>query len=280
MTEYTFKKPRPQYFSLPSDVIYRLWKSPVSSNGLQKLYQTCKYFFLKRKVLIVSSAQLDDKEVFSYLLDLSRKSQDLRINVKLPQKFLYWFDRDLYFYVKWNHVHNPNFKLLKNIYRCTVKEFFMTSGIISINEFKMLTMENTIQDFAKGSSALILDSDGKHCTIDVILQNLPNIIKFTYDDRFGYICGEILEKINQCLFWNNFLEFKLYLHRFDCTFDPTLLCNIIKKNVTKGCEIHFNESIPSAQYAFTSFRHVVNEMFKFGYKPVILLRLIFDYNHF
>ena len=44
---------RPQKFSLPSTIVYYIFKNPASPSVYQKLIKTCKYFYPKNPIIVV-----------------------------------------------------------------------------------------------------------------------------------------------------------------------------------------------------------------------------------
>ena len=102
---YTFHSPRRQQFSLPFEFISHILHQKKSAVFLLKLYQTCKHFFTKHRVLpMVFASECNDSMVYS-----NKKYFNFGQNV------LFWFNEALRF----SRAHTS---LHQKIYCCTLKE--------------------------------------------------------------------------------------------------------------------------------------------------------------
>uniref|UniRef100_A0A914QEM3 Uncharacterized protein n=1 Tax=Panagrolaimus davidi TaxID=227884 RepID=A0A914QEM3_9BILA len=147
--KYTFVSPRKQCFSFPPDVISSMLKQPSSPNGLWKLYQTCKYFYSKKQILVISDTKFD-RESFYYekdnpKLEISHKWEK---NYADFQHLLWHTDRlEILYYKERTEDRYFEKNRIPKFYRCSIKELVLYKTVLSLEDFLLITAEKQIQSF-------------------------------------------------------------------------------------------------------------------------------------
>ena len=210
---YSFHSPRRQLFSLPFEVISRIMNQKKSAGFLLKLYQTCKYFFTRHRVLpIIFSSQCDGSLIYS---------NDKYFN--FGQKVLFWFHDTLRF----SHTRSS---LLPIIYCCTVKKLSFTCVTLTVKEFEMVTLNSLVEHFYVSSSNFVYPN-GRNMSLDEILHRLPICTTFFYGNESELFAEETLVKLIESERLNKFKRLSIAVFSL-APFDPTLLCQFIHKNLS------------------------------------------------
>uniref|UniRef100_A0A914Y674 Uncharacterized protein n=1 Tax=Panagrolaimus superbus TaxID=310955 RepID=A0A914Y674_9BILA len=162
-----------QAFSLPSNLIYYISKNPLffSVKVYQKLIQTCKYFYLKKRIIVINKLEssqnpfiweayekLNGKEYIK--LDIRNLSFDLwligELNVcrQIPAGFVNL--------------------LLQKVVKCDITSIYLYNYMLNFNEFLVLTESKKIKHLAL-EEIIVRDNDGKVVPYEDILQRVPNV---------------------------------------------------------------------------------------------------------
>uniref|UniRef100_A0AC35FM71 F-box domain-containing protein n=1 Tax=Panagrolaimus sp. PS1159 TaxID=55785 RepID=A0AC35FM71_9BILA len=223
-SEFTFISPRKQYFPLPYNYMEYILKNPLSPQGLEKLYQTCKYFYSKYHILIFLNETHYNGE--KYLLQRNPVNRKPKvIDAKL------WFCDSL-------TIHQLSHYRLENIYRCSITALTILETTLTLNEFNFLVNENRIKSFDFSGSSVEYP-DGTNVPIDEILKKVPNTYRFWYSNAKEIFDVETLRKLNEVQL-NTKLEFcSLWLWSVGYSFDPLLLCRFVEKNAKRASSFQF-----------------------------------------
>uniref|UniRef100_A0A914Q411 DUF38 domain-containing protein n=1 Tax=Panagrolaimus davidi TaxID=227884 RepID=A0A914Q411_9BILA len=201
--KYTFVLPRKQCFSFPPDVISSMLKQPSSPNGLWKLYQTCKYFYSKKQILIISDTQFD-RHSFYYGKEnpkLKIKSSWGRENYADFQhllwhtgklKILHYFqsENDRHLYFEKNRI--PKF------YRCSIKNLELYETVLSLDDFKLVTAEKQIEKLFIQSNSWIYYQDYSKVDIAEILrlELMPKLYSLRCFPHATNYTNKVIEKFS------------------------------------------------------------------------------------
>uniref|UniRef100_A0A914YW45 F-box associated domain-containing protein n=1 Tax=Panagrolaimus superbus TaxID=310955 RepID=A0A914YW45_9BILA len=244
-SEFSFTSPRKQLFPFPYNYMDYILKRPLSPFGLQKLYQTCKYFFSKHPILIFFNETHYNGE--KYLLQrnpVNRKPANS--DTKL------WFCGFL-------TLHLLSFSRLEKIYRCTITALTILESTLTIKEFDLLVTGNDIKSFDLSGSSIVYP-DGSNVPITEILAKVPNIYRFWYSNTKEKFTAETLRKLNEVQL-NTKLEFcSLWLWSVDRSFDPLLLCQFIEKNAKKASSFQFTIKGYNNEEVARSLNQSINNM--------------------
>ena len=221
---YTFQSPRRQLFSLPFEIISQILNQKKSAVFLLKLYQTCKYFFNKHRVLpMILYSQCDGSKIYS-----NQKY------FNFGQKVLFWFHDTLRF----SHTHAS---LHRKIYCCTLKQLSFECVTLTVNEFEMFTLNSSIERFYLNLSDVVLP-DGRNMAMDEVLHRLPICTDLFYKNKRELFSKETLIKLIESERLNKFMRLDITVFSL-APFDPTLLCRFIHKNLSSesNCLIYFHD---------------------------------------
>ena len=177
---YTFKTPRPQKFSLPSNIVYYLTKFCHRAQVYQKLQKTCKYFCSKIPVIICDileqvrcserSARGDPWKDDLWVMNLN--GSELRFKEMNFNKI--WITQKLKVWAK----TLPLFSLTPKIYRFEAKKLTVFNQELSFDEFKPFT-STTVEDLHL-CEVTVTKSDGKTMVMEELFKLFPNISSFDW----------------------------------------------------------------------------------------------------
>uniref|UniRef100_A0A914Q3Y7 Uncharacterized protein n=1 Tax=Panagrolaimus davidi TaxID=227884 RepID=A0A914Q3Y7_9BILA len=161
---YTFKKPYPQRFSLPFDVIKYMIKNCKSAKVWKKLIMSCKYFFPKFSVLPIKTMNV--------YTDSKCEADKEKFN---SSKFI----PKLWVYDTFNY-HASNFSNSKlKILKFDLRILIMFDQNLTFNDYQKLTSSGSLKSiilyFCK-----IENSDGTNVTVDKLLENLKHLVQFKW----------------------------------------------------------------------------------------------------
>uniref|UniRef100_A0A914Q510 FCP1 homology domain-containing protein n=1 Tax=Panagrolaimus davidi TaxID=227884 RepID=A0A914Q510_9BILA len=201
--KYKFFSPRKQCFSFPSDVISSMLKQPSSPNGLLKLYQTCKYFYSKKQILIMSDSKFDRSRFYYGEYNPKLLIGDFwDENYSDVQHLLWHTDKLQILHYNDRYFEKPEY-LEKNripkFYRFSIKELELYKTVLSVDDFLLITAEKQIQTFTIHRDSWISNSD--YSKVD-----LAEIFKFEVMPKLQFLTcyrdatnctNEIFEKLSK-----------------------------------------------------------------------------------
>uniref|UniRef100_A0A914YKC4 Uncharacterized protein n=1 Tax=Panagrolaimus superbus TaxID=310955 RepID=A0A914YKC4_9BILA len=249
LKNYTFSSPFQQFFPFPYFIMNYLLKNPKSPDTLLKLYKSCKYFYLKQQILIVSGEFIpgDNGTSLTYKAELKKDISKLK-------KVHIWLNNDM---MLRNSLSRFNFS---QIYRSTIKYLCLHEMTLQMNEFKLLVAENCVEKTILYKSD-VKDANAQNVSIDVILQLLPNLQNLLYineNEKFGL---ETLQKLKQIKFNQKFHKIAVQLRNVSETFDSKLFFQFILQNVSsEACKIYFNFSGENSDEIKSNVKAAANEM--------------------
>ena len=169
--QYSMEFPRHQRFSLPHPIILYLLETE-SPHLLLKLQQRCKYFFAKKKILVVTE-EISDLNTY----DLS-----------LISTTRYWI-------TKLNCWRRNGYSYLRPlIYRATLSKLCVRYQNLSLNDINFLLNKKMQKlTFYKVN---IRDATGNPVPIDYILRKIPEVAEFRYDNLCEIYSNQSLSKLN------------------------------------------------------------------------------------
>uniref|UniRef100_A0A914QYW8 Uncharacterized protein n=1 Tax=Panagrolaimus davidi TaxID=227884 RepID=A0A914QYW8_9BILA len=200
--KYTFISPRKQCFSYPPDVISSMLKQPSSSDGLWKLYQTYKYFYSKKQILISSDTEFD-RHSFYY----GKENPKLKIKHKWGKDYadvqhLLWHTDKLEILHYKERYEDQHLYFEKNripkFYRFSIKELELYKTVLSLKEFLLVTAEKQIQSFTIHRHSWICYPDYSKVDIAEILKLklMPKLYSLRcFADATNYT-NDVIEKLS------------------------------------------------------------------------------------
>uniref|UniRef100_A0A914QH51 Uncharacterized protein n=1 Tax=Panagrolaimus davidi TaxID=227884 RepID=A0A914QH51_9BILA len=154
---YTFKRPYPQRFSLPFDVIKYMIKNCKSAKVWKKLITSCKFFYPKYPILPVKRLDVyfkpkcfADREIFN----ASKSFPKLWVYDVLVAGF------------------NTNISIVfLNVFKFDLRVLSMSTQSLTFDEYKHLTSSGSIKEIYL-KSCTIKNADGTIVTADKLVENL------------------------------------------------------------------------------------------------------------
>uniref|UniRef100_A0A914PNF4 Uncharacterized protein n=1 Tax=Panagrolaimus davidi TaxID=227884 RepID=A0A914PNF4_9BILA len=242
--DFTFNSLRIQSFSIPSNIIYYIIKDPSSPNGIQKLQQTCKYFFVKNKVIVVKDGY------FSFISwPVFHKTRNINKIHHFNAKF--WFTGTLEFNA-WQAFFELDITVCSKIYKNDIISLTVNYMHINIKEYEILTSSKNLKTVLIINSD-ILDDGKNELPIEIILKQLPFITKFSHikrnedSDLNRTITNETLKNLIAISNDNKMVSFAISGYQLSPILDPSLFCSFIKRAAAPKASFRFFFNYNSAE---------------------------------
>uniref|UniRef100_A0AC34G922 Uncharacterized protein n=1 Tax=Panagrolaimus sp. ES5 TaxID=591445 RepID=A0AC34G922_9BILA len=137
--------------------------NPPSAEVYQKLIQSCKYFFVKNSILVLSGLYYENSR-WEALINGEWKNIDLSNN---PNKL--WITDTFYVYAKSDiTVVSP---IISKFFKCNAKELILWEQILSYNEFMIIAP--ALEHFSLNLVTVKYD-DGTIVPFEKLVEQLPN----------------------------------------------------------------------------------------------------------
>uniref|UniRef100_A0A914PHR7 FBD domain-containing protein n=1 Tax=Panagrolaimus davidi TaxID=227884 RepID=A0A914PHR7_9BILA len=214
---YTFKRPYPQRFSLPFDVIKYMIKNCKSAKVWKKLITSCKFFYPKYPILPVKRLDVYSK------MKCFADGEIFNASKSFPKLWVY----DV---LVAGFVTNISVVIL-NVFKFDLRALNMPAQSLTFDEYKHLTSSGSIKEIYLESCA-IKNADGTIVTADKLVENLKLLERFEMC-RFNPLIFQsgtmkkMVQHLNECR--------KFWLFRFleiQETFDFASLVDFLLKNKT------------------------------------------------
>uniref|UniRef100_A0A914Q7C3 DUF38 domain-containing protein n=1 Tax=Panagrolaimus davidi TaxID=227884 RepID=A0A914Q7C3_9BILA len=229
-SKFTFITPQKQCFSFPLDVISLMLENPSSSKALQKLYQTCKYFYSKKQILVLSKAHFVRDASYGY----AKPGAKLEIYCEGKKDFadlhnLLWFDNE----IQLEYFHGNR---LPSFYRCSIKELWLYKTSLYYDDFVLLAAEKHIRILDIGRESEICFSDDSTVNPVDLLPFMPNITELNCLPHQNYT-HENFEKLSTIQLHSKLEDFRLSISSessdFAKTFNRNHLLMFLNNNAKK-----------------------------------------------
>uniref|UniRef100_A0A914PG11 LRR containing protein n=1 Tax=Panagrolaimus davidi TaxID=227884 RepID=A0A914PG11_9BILA len=172
-----------QNWPFKESLIYYISTNPSSAKFYQKTIQSCKYFFEKNSVLVVSKLKAckdnANSLICSYTIDECKKNKGkccVKIDTaKVSSKI--WITDKLS--VKYG---SKNFTsvLCSKLYRCEIDRLEICDKLIMFDDLQLLT--SSVKDITLWDNKITFN-DGKPVMLDKIIESSPIVTEFVY--KFG-----------------------------------------------------------------------------------------------
>uniref|UniRef100_A0AC35GNN6 Uncharacterized protein n=1 Tax=Panagrolaimus sp. PS1159 TaxID=55785 RepID=A0AC35GNN6_9BILA len=238
------KPSKKQNWLLPDSMIFYIAKNPSSSKVYQKLIQSCKYFFEKNPVLIVTKLEsCEEKDGINTIMCPNEYCEcinnakkccikfDLK-KLKLSSKI--WVTHELYVVFG---VKNYTSLLCIKLFRCEADHVYLNEKTVKYDDFKLFT--STAKSIIL-SKNLITYKDGSIVMFDKILECLPKVemLEFTFDDEVSIVNASTMEIIPNL----PSLE-EVGLHEIPETLNIGAVNTFIKKYKKAKFQLFYNKNI-------------------------------------
>uniref|UniRef100_A0A914QE93 Maturase K n=1 Tax=Panagrolaimus davidi TaxID=227884 RepID=A0A914QE93_9BILA len=218
-----------QYFPFfPTFMNYILQNA--SPELLLKLYQCCKYFYLKSKITIAQNVRyenyLENKRIEFFFYEkegfLSRSYSDV-------QKL--WLTDKLHISSFAELGINGN-EFLNKIFRNDLKMIFIRTESTLFKELEILSESPNLTEIEIASN--VKSENGEPNPIEEIMVLFPNIKKFEICPP--YFTLESFQKLSKIKFSNKFQ--RIAFRMIKTQFDPITLCSFLKDNVNNNLDLY------------------------------------------
>lgn len=220
----TFDSPISQRFSIPLSVISYIIKNPITAEGLVKLQQACKYFFIEHKIVVISEKRVyqDVDDLFCYDIYKERKYYFKNFNNDIK----FWLTKNLCCRDKCP-INNA---ISSSIYRCSLYSLALAHQTLTLNEIYFLINGGKL--FWLELTYLTIDEKNlKESTfIDRVLEKLPHLSHLYYDCKNEVFSSRTFEKMNSLVFESDYKNFKIFICNLATDADVTLLCKFFQNN--------------------------------------------------
>ena len=253
--KYSIKLPRNQDLSLPHPIILYLLETE-SPHLLQKLQKSCKYFFAKKKVLVIAERVKFQFKNGEYCLEHWR-------GTTLPLGETPFWLTD--FECRANNCY-PFFR--PHIYRVTLTYLNLWHQNLSLADIDFLLADNKLE-WLYLSRVDLQNSDGSPIPIDYILAKVPNITHFNFYNKSEIYSNELLAKLNQVKLFKKLKWFHLSLYRKSEELDPEILGKFIEDNLAPAgrVEFWFSRIAPEREKIRVKLQKIVDGWVLPGGKP-------------
>uniref|UniRef100_A0A914QYN8 Uncharacterized protein n=1 Tax=Panagrolaimus davidi TaxID=227884 RepID=A0A914QYN8_9BILA len=222
-----FDNAHAQHSSLPLNIIYLLRKNLIGSpKVILKLYQTCKYFYFKQNLAFFDKICYNDGYGGYYI---NRQQMDKRP----PRKF-----KDSVLLISLNNTLIISSLFPSFLNETKTMKWFPNITILSLQrmalkfeEFEIVISINTIKDFSLRDSSITFSSNNSVVPMNVVLEKLPNVECFKYDNKEDLFPLEDLKKLNAMKLKNKFKVFHITIYKASESFDADLFCKFLENNV-------------------------------------------------
>uniref|UniRef100_A0AC35GTR1 Uncharacterized protein n=1 Tax=Panagrolaimus sp. PS1159 TaxID=55785 RepID=A0AC35GTR1_9BILA len=224
-----------QNWSLPDSIICYILMNPNSAKFYQKLVQSCKYFFIKNSILVISRAN------FKYENEWKIEIEEKWINLN---NFLskIWITEKMFIDNRDSGKSEVISTLIPKIYNNETKRFEIWHQNLSINNFIFLASkcENIILH-----DVTILNENGSIVTLDEIIETLLNAKKFEYHfstiSSNAIVTSTIIQKLVETPQFQNLFYFRLA--NSPETFNHEILYDYKKKNKKPDINLEIDDFI-------------------------------------
>uniref|UniRef100_A0A914QGA8 Uncharacterized protein n=1 Tax=Panagrolaimus davidi TaxID=227884 RepID=A0A914QGA8_9BILA len=252
-----------QNFSMPNSIIFYIAKNPKTAGFYLKMVKTCKYFFIKNKIIIIQNLDAGDGEWRSgnVALNFTKYNCKYWITDKIKASGLGFVGKNIF---------SP---IIPRLYQCDVKCLFLSDQIISYNDLSLL--------ISSAERIGFIDVFAKYAdSSDVQLEDIVAIAIKAYEISVikPTITSKTMKELTKLA---NFTKLdNLNLHNLSEVFDIDAFYCYMKKNQQTKLHISFDEQISEGY--MNRLETIVDEILEtkqFNYKLVaeILGTNQFDY---
>ena len=167
-TKYTFSNPRHQNLSLPFGFTNHIFKN-YSSNIYSKLMQSCKYFFAKKRILLVENVELtfdayfDGQKVTQYMTKMEAK------------KIKIWITGSLLSNNNYNDILKLS-NLMNNLYQFDGMHLRVYQQEITLDEYMELATSRKLYDVTLTQS-VVKNNDDSFVSAEDLLKHLYGVTR-------------------------------------------------------------------------------------------------------
>uniref|UniRef100_A0A914P2J0 Uncharacterized protein n=1 Tax=Panagrolaimus davidi TaxID=227884 RepID=A0A914P2J0_9BILA len=167
-----------QNWPFKESLIYYISKNPSSAKVYQKTIQSCKYFFEKNPVLVVSKLKVCKRNVecdicFNDFIECIKNEGKCCVKIdiaKLSSKIWFCDELDIA-----DGAKNFASVLCSKLYRCEINRLKITNKVILFDDLRLLTA--SAKEIVLCANKITFN-DGKPVMLDKILESSPIVTEF------------------------------------------------------------------------------------------------------
>uniref|UniRef100_A0AC35F8T1 Uncharacterized protein n=1 Tax=Panagrolaimus sp. PS1159 TaxID=55785 RepID=A0AC35F8T1_9BILA len=249
-----------QNWSLSDSIIYYILMDPSTSKVYEKLIQSCKYFFIKNPILVVSCLSFDYKDGWrTTLVNLDNTSRKI------------WITNEI------SNLNKQKFfsSLIPKLYKSDAKEITLWSQNVYFHDLKSIASKCRRIWFNKVS---VINENGTIIPLENILEILPYVKDFDYyipDNSSHIITSKTVKELLRMPHFSVIRRFELSEIPED--FDIERFYGYIKNNNKTRIRLYFSQLIPN-QYKnrLEAIIHEILETKTHDYKNNNKTRIFFN----
>lgn len=150
-----------QCFPFPADVIKFLLNNISSPDLYQKLIQTCKYFYSKKRVIVYKYGARYDVHIGEWIVYPFLESCNYQL----------WLKNNLY--CETYDLSQNVSQLLVKVYKCHLNILHLKRQQLSYEEYLLLASSKTVRNFSM-TYITICHKDGSYVPFEKLMEQIPN----------------------------------------------------------------------------------------------------------
>uniref|UniRef100_A0AC34GRT7 Uncharacterized protein n=1 Tax=Panagrolaimus sp. ES5 TaxID=591445 RepID=A0AC34GRT7_9BILA len=243
---------RRQNFSLPDSIMFYIAKNPSSVNVYQKLIKSCKYFFVRNPIIVLSELCNDYEGWQTSIQNVSSREggrimypfvsiQNIDINNTCAK---FWITDG--FKVDGSYVKNNRImsSIIPKIYRCDAERLYLSNQIVFLDELMFLGLN--VGDDLNLDSVIVKNEDDTVVALEKLVELFPQASGITYKSPAG-ISTVTSKTFKALLEIPHFLTYyKFNLNEIPEDFDIEIFYVYMKKNKYTRVSLSFSDTLSEA----------------------------------
>uniref|UniRef100_A0AC34FH10 Uncharacterized protein n=1 Tax=Panagrolaimus sp. ES5 TaxID=591445 RepID=A0AC34FH10_9BILA len=240
---------RHQSFSLPDSIMHYMAMNPKNAEVYQKLVKSCKYFFVKNPILVLSDLRYDSNGWETLMNNGWKDIVTNNISSKLWITDTFDVSPDL------ENENDIASSIIPKIYQCNVKELSLWDQIISYDEFMVLASAVEDLNFDEGT---VKYDDGTVVPLEKLVEKLLNVkqIESSLPSDPSALTFSTFKELLKIPHFVTLDEFRIW--NMPETFDVETFYTYMKKNKHTKILLHFHHTV-SEDYQ-TRLEAIVDEI--------------------
>uniref|UniRef100_A0A914QSZ2 Uncharacterized protein n=1 Tax=Panagrolaimus davidi TaxID=227884 RepID=A0A914QSZ2_9BILA len=237
---FVYESSKRQYFAFPKFMMDYIRKNPNSWKLWKKLIQSCKWFFDKNPIVVISCLHYCRINGFSTCLTAQCTAvHDRRIKFTIAP-FKLWITGLLEIV---STKSGAAAKCSNRVYKC--ESMFLMFQLLTVDEFEFLTHDLSHLELF---GTRILDKSKKLVSFENILERLPQLESITYNfmEDGRDVTPDTVKKIAKMEYGSKL--HRIYLPDIPPTFDFDAFSNFMLENKQISFELEFHDRSTTEEY--------------------------------
>uniref|UniRef100_A0A914PQF1 Uncharacterized protein n=1 Tax=Panagrolaimus davidi TaxID=227884 RepID=A0A914PQF1_9BILA len=241
-----------QNFSMPDSVIFYVAKNPKTAELYLKMVKTCKYFFIKNPIIIISNLDADGGEW---------RSDDVPLNLT-KYNCKYWITDGIYASAR--GLVNIFLSIIPKLYQCDAESLWLSDQIISFNDLSLIISS---AEEIRFTNVIVKHADSSDVPLEDIFAIAVNAKRVTV--YYPTVTSKTMKKLSEL---PNFKKLdKFTLRNLSEVFDIDEFCGYMKKNQHTKFYLNFDKQ--TSEGYMSRLETIVDEILEtkhFNYKPPLI----------